>query len=62
VYNSVGIVDLTDRLPRSFLHLIPKYEYGAAYRQCPQSFECVYDFKKRRPSAQEIIDGLKGGG
>jgi len=40
--------------------LIPKYEYGSAYRQCPKSFECVYDFKKRRPSAKEILDGLKG--
>ena len=39
--------------------LIPKYEYGSAFRQCPKSFECVYKFKKRRPSAKEILDGLK---
>ena len=39
--------------------LIPKYEYGSAFRQCPKSFEFVYQFKKRRPSAKEILDGLK---
>ena len=39
--------------------LIPKYEYGSAFRQCPKSFECVYKFKKRRPSAKEILEGLQ---